>query len=79
VYQKSRLQILQGECLEARLGGVVGDEFGAIPGDGGLAFSIECRCDHEQAAILTMAALEHGGDEQLLAPERFDGCVSQGG
>jgi hypothetical protein len=33
-------EVLQSQRVEAGLGGVVGDEFGAIPRDGGLAFSI---------------------------------------
>jgi hypothetical protein len=70
-------KIFQSQRLETCLGGVVGDEFGAIARDGGLAFRIECRCDHEEAAVLIVAALEHRGDEQLFAPELFDRYVSR--
>ena len=72
-------EILQGERLEARLGGIVRDQFGAIACDGRLALRIQCRRDHEQAAIVIVAALEHRGDEQLLTPELFDRRVAQGG
>ena len=51
-----RGEILQRRRLETGLGGIVRDEFGAIPRDGGLAFSVERRCNYEEAAVLIMAA-----------------------
>ena len=37
------------------------------------------RRDDEQPALLVEAGLEHGGDQQLLAPELLDRRVAQRG
>ena len=76
---QSSCEILEGNRLEARLSGIVRDQFGAIPCDGCLALGIRRRRDHDQAAVVIAASLEHGCDEQLLTPELFDWRVTQGG
>jgi hypothetical protein len=75
----SRCEILERHRLEARLDGIVRDEFGAVPCDGRLALGIRRGCDDDEAAVVIAAALEHGRDKQLLAPELFDWRVAQGG
>ncbi len=53
----SRREIFERHSLEARLGGIVRDEFGAIPCEGCLALSVQRRRNHDQAAVVIAASL----------------------
>ena len=43
-------QVLQRDCLEPRLGGIIRDQFVAVAGDGRLAFGVEGGRDDQQTA-----------------------------
>ena len=74
---KSGDKLLEGEVLEGRLGRIGGDQLALVEGDDLLGLAVLRRGDDDQPAAVVDAVLEHGGEQELLAPELLDAAGAQ--